>query len=493
MSNPLIFTKDTNSTTLLADLSDQLTTGETTVSSSLVSVSPVSSSSPLTFGTFTYSGQTVSMVVSGGNENVSYGVQLSVVTSLPRTITVTLAVLVKTNLNVPYATRNPQGFQTLLGTIEAGDAAVGRAMFVLPAGTDASQGFVTWEVLDHEGTVYGSGNAYDFMINIGSFGVTVSANAVVNLPSSTPPSLDGQAYQIRWTLDLQDGSPVQNAYETLVVTGSMHVPTGPQDAVEMAGDTVQLSIVVPRAYAVMQVELFSGNVVTMPAVDVTTKARVSSGWMYTVLVDTSQLSAALEAYTISWKYRDSGVSPMNRETARLYLMNPSMLAAIQDIKQSVAKARSTTMGFEDTSFDVPTVASWLRRGRDEFNSIGGLITSFTMTNAKDGIREYWLRYSEVAMLRAQALAEGEKAFDFQGQSISLNVDRTQYYQSAADSLQSALDQQVIPFKKTLSIRGNTGGDGSGAGNVSAVSSFGVVGVGWNAVSPGYPYFRPGLR
>jgi hypothetical protein len=82
-----------------------------------------------------------------------------------------------------------------------------------------------------------------------------------------------------------------------------------------------------------------------------------------------------------------------------------------------------------------------------------------MLNAKGGIREYWLRFAEVMALRSQFLAEGEKVFNFSGQAISLEVDRTQYYQTLADNIQSYLDAEGKQVKQNLIKKGITAGDG----------------------------------
>ena len=99
-----------------------------------------------------------------------------------------------------------------------------------------------------------------------------------------------------------------------------------------------------------------------------------------------------------------------------------------------------------------------------------------MTNAKGGIREYWLMWTELMAIRAQYLAEGEKAFDYSGAAISLNVDRTGYLDSAASAIQSELDNEFKPFKQNLVNKGQTGGDGSGDLNALGAGAMGAVGV-----------------
>jgi hypothetical protein len=83
------------------------------------------------------------------------------------------------------------------------------------------------------------------------------------------------------------------------------------------------------------------------------------------------------------------------------------------------------------------------------------------------------------MLRAQGLLEGEKAFDFTGQAISLNVDKTQHYTSLADALQAQIDSVVPGMKKNLAMRGVTGGDGNATGAINR----GRVGISLHQASP----------
>jgi hypothetical protein len=132
---------------------------------------------------------------------------------------------------------------------------------------------------------------------------------------------------------------------------------------------------------------------------------------------------------------------------------------------------------------------WLRRGMDMFNNAHGVFTSFTMTNAMGGVREFWLLCAEKAALEAQYGLEAEKSFNFSGAAISLDVDRTQYLDAMIGKIDQVLDAQLKPFKQNLIIKGNTGGDGSGPngdGNFGALqqSSMGSVAI---AITPASIY------
>ena len=124
-----------------------------------------------------------------------------------------------------------------------------------------------------------------------------------------------------------------------------------------------------------------------------------------------------------------------------------------------------------------------------------MFTNFTMTNAKGIIREYWLLCSEMGALEAQYMAEGEKAFDFSGAAISLNVDRTGMLQTMIDSIKGNLDQNLKPIKQVMTQKGYTSGDGSGTdgngGIATSIRALGAVGLSitpasaWGRFYPGY--------
>lgn len=456
---PVFIKEEAGTKAISVDLSSILVAAELALSTVLVSTSPTSTV-PLALGSIVTTPTTVTGILSGGNNGVTYGIRIDVTTNLPRTFSVALAVQVLTSVNVPYITRNPFAFQNLVGNLPAGEAAIGKSVFVLPAGFDATTGYVNWEILDANGVVYSAGNAYDFNITSTSFATVVEANGVVNLPSTVPATLDNQSYQLRWSLIIP-GQANQYVFESIQVPSSTTTPLGVVDVVEMVGDPATLSLTLGQPYDNVGFEVYASNTRLATFSPITSPQRVSTGWYYTGSLVTTSLAADLIPYSISWKYWNTS-TPGNvfRETAKMFLLTASMLTAIEDVRMQVMKARTTLLGFNDTLFDTSTIISWLRRGRDMFNGAGGVLTNFDFTEASGGIREFWLRFSEVAMLRAHALAEGEKAFDFQGQAISLTVDKAQYYTQLADSLQSQLDNDSRPFKLALKTSGISGGTGN---------------------------------
>lgn len=488
--NPFVFVKQENTDLATSvDLAQALSAGETITpgSVSVVSLAPATPI-PLQVTSIADALTVVSFTLVGGEDTLSYGVRLQFTTSLAATREVLLAVVVRSSLNVPYATKNPFAYQSLIDEVAAGDAAVGKGFFVLPSGANAVNCYVLWELMDSQGEIYSSGNAYDIRMTVDTFATTIEADAVVHVPSSVPPSLDSQKYQIRWSLIDATTNEATYAFESIRVLGLTSDPTGVQDNVELVGDQATLTIVLPDLYDTVGFEIFAatGNSSVLAFTPVMNPQRVSSGWFYQGVVNTSTLTASTAPYIVSWKYFNSA-SPWSsyRETARLFVINPSMMNAIEDTRRTVNRAKATLFQFADMVFDTQTLISFLRRGKDTFNGAGGYVTTFDMTDATGGVRDFWLGYSEVAMLEAQALAEGEKAFDFQGQAIQLTVDRTQYYNQAADNLRSRLENNVRPYKMNLQLKGISGGSGN-VDNATMGRSSAFVGI---TVHPASQYGR----
>lgn len=485
MSEPYVFITDGNPTPSNLDLASLL--GSDTITGATLSAVEPTTSAPLSLTGITVlaGNQGLSFTIVGGNLGTTYGVVLNLTTTaLP--ITVTLAVLVQVNLNVPYQVGNPYAYQSLIDKLTAGEASLGKALFILPPGTDASNGYITWSLLDNQGAIYSRGNCFDYRISPNSLSTVVEAVAVVNAPSSIQPTMEGWSYQLRWELQLPSQRS-QYAYENLTIGSGTNVPLGASDTVELCGDLASLQLVIPRVYKNVGIEVYFGNLSVLPFTAVQPAYSVVSGWCYVAEVSTTNFQPDLVPYLVSWKYWDVAGQPVSRESSRLYAITPSVLNAIEDIRQMVMKARTTLYGFDDAIFDVNTIVAWLRRARDLFNAACGMPTSFTMTDATDGVREFWLRYAEVSMMRAQYLAEGEKAFDFQGQAISLNTDKTQYYQQAASDLQQQLDNDIKPFKTNLIKKGLTGGTGNMV-NINGIrGATGAVGINYNILSPGVGY------
>lgn len=503
------FKEDQTDKVVDVDLSQLLSAGETLTSAVLGQLSPVSAPT-LTVVQITASTDPAAQFrLMGGLQGTSYGQEVVVTTSV-RVFVVLIAVTVQTAADAiqPYATQNPDAFRDLVGEIQAGSAATGTGVFAFGPEVDPSGGSVVWELLAENGTVYAAGNAFSYTVQSTGFSNTVFAKATINVPSNIPPTLEGQKYQIRWTLELYPATPlgsapVQQKYytaEEITVVGLNSVPLGTQPVVEIQGMVAAATLVTDQMYDTVTFQLYFENTPLSDPIPIAqpglpgsyAPVRVAGGWMYTASIDTTPLTVqSVRPFTMIWRYCQSQYPAVAfSEQADFWVINPTISQSVSDVKAMVNKARTTLYGAPDLLFPAATILTWLRRGADMFNGFKGYFTNFTMTNAQGPIREYWLLCTELMALRSQYLAEGEKAFEFDGQAIQLRVDRTQYLDAAANQIQQRLADEMVNFKTQLINKGNTSGDGSQDPTQLQRGAMGTVGI---TISPAtwsgrYPYY-----
>lgn len=492
-----VFYKQTDTdSTIAVDMRPYLQPGETLVNLQVGAVSPVSTPplAPALLTPITEPSAQVRLV--GGVSGTSYGFALLGTTSLGRNISRTNAILVNSEtaeIN-PFTVQNPDAFQDLVGTIQAGSSAVGTGIFAFTNELMPTGGSVVWDLLAEDGTVWASGNAFSYEIRSTGFSNTVYAKAVINVPSNVPPTLEGQKYQIRWTLNLSVPTPIGStalpqqifAFEQITVVGLNSVPLGTQPSVELQGSVADLCLVTEELYDTVTVSLYYQNTLVAGPLQVATPGtpvdqgpqRVATGWLYQVTVDTTNFQVnTLEPFTAIWRYSQS-LYPTNvySEHADFWVINPSISLAINDLKATINKARTTLYGRPDLLYPASNVLTFLRRGRDLFNGFKGYFTSFTMVNAAGPIREYWLLISSMLALEAQIGGEIEKSFEFSGQAIELRVDRVAALEAWIGRMQKRIDDEMPNFKTQLINKGNTGGDGSQDPTILQPGAMGGVGV-----------------
>lgn len=385
---------------------------------------------------------------------------------------------------VPYSVVNPEAYNDLVGDLDAGQSAVGSGVFTFGPDVDGTGGSVSWELLDQHGKIWSSGLAYDYQVQSNGWSSTVIAHALVTAPSDIPVVLDGQAYQLRWGLKLPDGQQFYT-FENIKVTAGRTVPLGAANSVELKGDQATLQLVTDKLYETVNLEIYWDNdkvgnsVVAAPGLPYK-PLRTADGWLYEAYVDTSTMTMNyLKPWSVVWRYDNFS------ERADLWVVNPVISQAMEDMKAKINKARTTLYGQPDLLFPYSTILTWLRRAADYFNTAYGVLTSISFTKPSGPIREYWLMIAEMFAIEAQYLAEGEKAFDYQGAAISLSVDKTQYLDAMASKIQGRLDNELKPFKQNLLYKGNENGDGSGDPSKLQRGAMGSVGI---SISPATPWY-----
>lgn len=429
--------------------------------------------------------------VNGGEDGTTYNCRFAINTKQETVEEVQVIILVSDEEFNPIVNTAPDSFMDLVGTMRAGESTVSTVVFNLPSEVENRNGYVRWELLNNSSEVISSGNAFTYEVQNNGIDNIVAAQCLIVAPSYMEPTTFDRRYQIRYTLELD--KPYYQ-YETLRIESNVTIPLGSPDLVEMTGKKTTLSLVVPEFYSTVNVCIYANNSPIVPKKEVTNPQKTASGWLYEAKLNTSALPVSVESYDVVWEFYNND-SEVFSESSKLWIINPSIRSVADDVLAKIQKARASLYGSPDLVFTMPTVLTWLRRGKDLFNGWQGVFTNITMTNAKGIIREYWLLCSELGALEAQYLTEGEKAFNFSGAAIQLDVDRTGFLDSMIGAIRSYLDSNLKPIKQNMTQKGYTEGDGSGTdgqgGIQASAHALGTVGISitpasaWGRFYPGY--------
>ncbi len=371
-----------------------------------------------------------------------------------------------------------------IGSAVAGTFASARLSMTLPQSLDLTGAVAVWELLDQQGRVWTGGSPTELLSENSQVAVgqkTLSAEAEIAIPSNLEASTAGTTYQLRWSITPASGQTLF-AFENFTVLPSFVQSLGASDNIEMLGDAAIVQIRLPRAYANVEYECYRGNTRLFVPRSVTSEAAADAeGFVYQGAVAVHEYQrASLDPYNIIWSYWD-GNSSKQRESTQLFVATPIILDAIKDMQSWLNRAYTDSGIGSGNTFQPVDYVKYLRLGRDAFNA-AVKPTDFSMIAAAGPIRWFWITYACAAACRAQYLAEGMKAFNYAGQTVQLDVDRTPFWESMATAMEAQLAETVKPFKDNLWKRGNLGGDGSNALSLGR-GAVGSIGIAIHGLSP----------
>lgn len=369
-----------------------------------------------------------------------------------------------------------------IGSVVAGQLIQTRMTLSIPSSTNLAGARATWELLDMDGFVWSNGDCESVQVEISPVNpssMTVAADASVIIPSDVICNPNGTRYQLRFTL-LTSNQPIY-AFEQIVVEPPVAAVLGAIDCIELAAQKISPQLILPGNAENVTCAIWSDNCQLTPEKAAEEPTPVQGGLLYTVNFETKEHHSRLVSvspYSLIWTYSDD--RGRNQERADLFMVNPLMLDCVREIQTYINRAYVDSGISPGTTFTTGDCMRSLRWARDQFNAVVKP-TNFSMTGATGQFRYFWVGYACVQAARAQALAEGMKAFNYGGQTITLDVDRQQYWNDLASNLESQLNEQIKNFKDNLCRRGNVQGDGSFMG--LAPNGVGTVGITVHAASP----------
>jgi hypothetical protein len=220
--------------------------------------------------------------------------------------------------------------------------------------------------------------------------------------------------------------------------------------------------------------MYEGNTSlgTVPLTDVS--VTVTTRTDHTLVAGTFNTGgASLTPYFMQFEYQLNGQVVPTFLTYSVWVVNPSILDACRSIEEFLNKARIQNV-IPELDYAQTDLLEYLSRGLNLFNAVQQM-TSFTGLNMIGVIRECWIICSTYYALSAQLQAEGAMAFDFSGQTVSLNIDRTPALEGALGRIEQQIESTVKPAKKQMLKAGVKGGDGNTTATNTA-QNFGRLGI-----------------
>lgn len=377
-----------------------------------------------------------------------------------------------------------------IGSAIAGSIVNTRFKVSLPFDTVLVNAIATWELLDLDGFIHNAGTCGQIVSEqapINPQEVNVFADSTIALPSSLAVNNYGSRYQIRYALNLQQ-QPTVYVFDQFQIVPETLVRYGPSSTLELATSgmqpTVFLTLPEPIDISTMACTVEIYNVqVTIAAINATPSVT-GNGYTYSALLPApNSLPAALvniDPYIIKWTYNDQQ-NNQQIEIGRMWVLNSSILDVAKEVQAFINRAYTDGGIAPGTTFGTLDVIEYLRIGQDQFNA-SDKPTNFTFTNAQNAFRWFWVMYSSAAACRAQYLNEGMKTFNYSGQEVQLDIDRTQYWDTMATTLEQQANDQIKPFKDNLLRRGTLTGNGS-SDILLAPRAVGSIGITIHGASP----------
>lgn len=318
-------------------------------------------------------------------------------------------------------------------------------------------------------------SAKDVLVSINAAASSEPGKWVANLPI---PKMDLESrteFKIKWLFKDQEGQKVLVNEVALIEPA---IDQRNDDIVVLFGEA-DASLKLPVSWqdgweGTWQV--YYGNqecIVDAPALQDLEKRANLDSTVFTLPLDQVPY-ASLISYLLSLRVTPPG-GRRRTYNYKLYAVTPQIMLAMSHIEDTLNKARIENV-IPELRYTDADILSYLERGLYMFNRVG-YPTSFNGTNMQGILFDAWLICSSYWAISAQLLAEGSLAFDFSGQGVSLNVDRTPQLDAAIGRIESQIEQHVVPLKKILNTQGLTQGDGSvGATNLNNPRASATMGI-----------------
>ena len=318
------------------------------------------------------------------------------------------------------------------------------------------KGTVTYAIYDMKGNFVNEGRPIQHTSQVTSW------RATITIPDTALVCGPGEKYKLVWTME-NNGKVVYTATELFTVVffednlatelDIVYVVNSKQSCYDRlvlpaTMKPVQMQVRLMWPCSDVGAELARFNVSTKPSFQTTDSSVYEMQVELPITHDNDGMP-----YILEWAYRLHGRKRIYTEYHFLYAVSYPTIRHINNLRRLIDKARNEDIN-RNLQFTDVDMSHYLRMGLLEMNAFPPQATYWNFINLPAQVEGYLTKFSGVEALRAQALAEGLSSFDFQGQAVSLSIDRTQYYQTLTDQLKSDIDSNFQKIKRTIVLSGS---------------------------------------
>ena len=277
----------------------------------------------------------------------------------------------------------------------------------------------------------------------------------VQIPNTAPISEIGEKYSIEWAALNETQSMINKEYfmlkdkdDPIALDDSILILEGKPLTDFILLDTPVDSTIKLRLLDYEGIEVLND---TIDKNNYDIKGRFIR-YKYSSTSLTNESFNGFAPFFLEWNY-ELGIDRV--EVHPVYYINTKMYMIMDGVRKIIDKARNDDVNpnLRIEEFDL---AHFVLDGLQVVNNSNPTLTNWTIKDLPDNFIEFVKKAASYEALRSHYLAEGVAAFDFQGQSVQLKVDRTRYIQTVMSSLNQELERK-LQKTKSLYIKSSSPG------------------------------------
>lgn len=192
--------------------------------------------------------------------------------------------------------------------------------------------------------------------------------------------------------------------------------------------------------------------------------RYNSNQIISSIMQTQLVGGVVQAV---WEYVVNG-NPFTKINP-VYIVNAAGYAFINDLRMVLDKYKFVDLD-PRLQWQDAELLHFVVKGVERLNA-SNPPTAYDLTKVPIAAKYAVYQGALVEACKAWFLAEGQRTFEYQGQDISLNVDRTQYISKIQDDANAWLSENMRELKQSLAVQNAMGTRATATISLSPTSNF----------------------